>query len=565
MFKLTCLPLLFIICLLGFSCSKTQEKKELPNLLPNSKLGISQVTQTDLNVFQISYSVDLSKSGSLNSYGLIIEPADDANAGKKVLILGKDAAANVSDKTIIDGLKGNTTYSVKLFVNNGKDSAFSMEEIIKTGSLKIDYPTGSASYSYCSPSELNAIRINSKGNSKPEVRVWIDTTECKVTGRQENTIFFKIPETIASGSRRIKISSLGLETNDFCYIYFGKWFSLGAYEVQVNPNTNADNNIQSFSAVPFKGKGYLVGGAYSQWYLGASGETVSFNEIREYNPATNEWKFIAPKHAMKFTTPLVQPVGDRFLVISGAYDDPDLPPQLFKPRSPLANVLEYDFSNNDWIKRDSIPEGVRSQTYAFQYNGSIYFGTGTSGKDIFTSDGYYTQYFRNQFWKYNTANGQWTRLRDFPGRSRTQAGSFVIGNKAYMAGGWLESNYDSYLFTNEIWEYDIPNDSWRLIRSPGPGAGPYPFTSSTCFSYNGKGYIFDCWERFAGGVGYGYTRVKNWEFDPATEKLREVVSPLYDVSGGMLYSNNNEFIFAGKGVNGVGDTYTKTVTKLVLK
>lgn len=328
MFKLTCLPLLFIISLLGFSCSKTQEKKELPNLLPNSKLEISQVTQMDLNVFQLSYSVDLSKSGSLNSYGLILEPSDDANAGRKVLILGKDAAANISDKTIIDGLKGNTSYSVKLFVNNGKDSAFSMEEIIKTDSLKIDYPAGSANYSYCSPSEFNAIRINSKGNNKPEVRVWIDTTECKVTGRQENTIFFKIPETIASGSRRIKISSLGLETNDFCYIYFGKWFPLGAYEVQVNPNTNADNNIQSFSAVPFKGKGYLIGGAYSQWYLGASGETVSFNEIREYNPATNEWKFIAPKHAMKLTTPLAQPVGDRLLVISGAYDDPDLPPQL---------------------------------------------------------------------------------------------------------------------------------------------------------------------------------------------------------------------------------------------
>ena len=52
--------------------------------------------------------------------------------------------------------------------------------------------------------------------------------------------------------------------------------------------------------------------------------------------------------------------------------------------------------------------------------------------------------------------GKWHRVSDFDGLARSEATSFTIGNKGYLTGG-----YDARKHLNDLWEYDMEQDSWK--------------------------------------------------------------------------------------------------------
>lgn len=97
----------------------------------------------------------------------------------------------------------------------------------------------------------------------------------------------------------------------------------------------------------------------------------------------------------------------------------------------------------------------------------------------------------------------WMELSEFKGDIREDAVGFSIGNKGYITTGW-NGNY-----LNDVWEYDINNDSWQQ-KSDFPGE---PRRWAISFSLNNKGYI---------GTGYSNNGVLNdiWEYDPETEMWR---------------------------------------------
>ena len=60
--------------------------------------------------------------------------------------------------------------------------------------------------------------------------------------------------------------------------------------------------------------------------------------------------------------------------------------------------------------------------------------------------------------------GKWHRVSDFDGLARSEATSFTIGNKGYLTGG-----YDARKHLNDLWEYDMEQDSWtQKATFPGP-------------------------------------------------------------------------------------------------
>lgn len=70
----------------------------------------------------------------------------------------------------------------------------------------------------------------------------------------------------------------------------------------------------------------------------------------------------------------------------------------------------------------------------------------------------------------------WQRLPDFPGSARSDVSVFVIGNKAYMAGGYLGPETP----TDELWEFDGTTKIWDQKRSlPRKGAYATGFANPT--------------------------------------------------------------------------------------
>jgi N-acetylneuraminic acid mutarotase len=130
--------------------------------------------------------------------------------------------------------------------------------------------------------------------------------------------------------------------------------------------------------------------------------------------------------------------------------------------------------------------------------------------------------------------GNWKRRSDFEGISRSEAVSFVVGEKAYVATG-----YDGTSRLNDVWEYDAVQNFW-VQKASLPASGR---NSAVGFAVDGKGYI---------GTGYdGINKLKDfWQYDPVanswSQKSDFTGSARYDAIGFGLSSKG----YIGTGYDG---------------
>ena len=98
-------------------------------------------------------------------------------------------------------------------------------------------------------------------------------------------------------------------------------------------------------------------------------------------------------------------------------------------------------------------------------------------------------------------SGNWVRRSDFEGVTRSEASSFVIGTKAYIATG-----YDGTNRLQDLWSYDVAANSWGAQLANFPGVAR---NSAVGFTAAGNGYV---------GTGFdGVNRLKDfWQYNPAT-------------------------------------------------
>lgn len=131
--------------------------------------------------------------------------------------------------------------------------------------------------------------------------------------------------------------------------------------------------------------------------------------------------------------------------------------------------------------------------------------------------------------------GNWVAMPDFSGMSRYGAASFVIGDKAYVVGGY-NANERQYL--RDCWCFDLDNNQWtKLDTFPGEGR-VYAFG----FEANGKGYV---------GCGYRGDTQKYYndvyEFDPTSNKWISVGAFANDTTSAMAMYGATAF-----SINGIG-------------
>jgi hypothetical protein len=148
------------------------------------------------------------------------------------------------------------------------------------------------------------------------------------------------------------------------------------------------------------------------------------------------------------------------------------------------NILkEFDPANNySSSQKANFPESLNASI-------TTYFTIGNKGYVLFSN---------NRLYEYDPSIDKWKYLWDFPGASRMNAISFVIGNFAYIGTG-----YNGSTIYGDIWKFDPATyNSFTLVSNI-----PNPRRNAVALTIKNKGYI-----------GYGIDKSGNlfdfYEFDP---------------------------------------------------
>lgn len=133
--------------------------------------------------------------------------------------------------------------------------------------------------------------------------------------------------------------------------------------------------------------------------------------------------------------------------------------------------------------------------------------------------------------------GNWIVSTVFDGTSRSNAVTFIIGNKGYMGTG-----YDGDDYLNDFWEYDFEGGYW-VQKANFPGESR---SSAVGFNANNYGFI---------GTGYnGSTELKDfYRYNPATNVWNQISDFGGQFRRGATAFNSINYGFVGCGFDGSND------------
>jgi N-acetylneuraminic acid mutarotase len=202
---------------------------------------------------------------------------------------------------------------------------------------------------------------------------------------------------------------------------FGSWTSR-----KDHPGTVRLNAI----AFSLSGKGY--------WGMGMDMTSSHLRDIWSYDPKSDSWTQMKD---FPFDLPAEASVtiGNKAYVMTFS-----------------GNLYEYNPDTDSWRFLSDSPVGNRAGMTAFALGGKAYFGTGSNRDSV-----YFAVY--KDFWEYDPSLNTWVKISDFPGAARTDAISFVIGNKAY-AGLGSNGLFAPPIFS-DFWSFDSETGSWSQIQN----------------------------------------------------------------------------------------------------
>lgn len=115
----------------------------------------------------------------------------------------------------------------------------------------------------------------------------------------------------------------------------------------------------------------------------------------------------------------------------------------------------YSFNGDSWSSRADFAGAPRHSAVGFSINGKGYIGLGYGGEDNALSA-------LNDFYRYDPASNEWTRIADFPGEARWGAVAFSLGDYAYVGLG-TRSTDKTY---SDFYRYNPTSDSWSQVETP---------------------------------------------------------------------------------------------------
>src|SRR6266849_3201656 len=230
---------------------------------------------------------------------------------------------------------------------------------------------------------------------------------------------------------------LGASANGKMYVFCGLapgWKPIGmVYEYDPAGDKWAKKKSMPLAShhvsfTEYKGKIYAFGG----FVLPQSGPPawVPIDNAWEYDPATDNWKALAPMPT-KRGSPVAVTVGNKMYVIGGASTLPgSTAVHPARPHYSVGAVVEYDPAANTWRARAPIPT-PRHHATAGAGGGKIYV-TGGEGQD------YVPMFTFRALEAYDPASNTWATLPSMPVSRHGLAGA-VVGNRLHMVSGDVQS------------------------------------------------------------------------------------------------------------------------------
>lgn len=149
-----------------------------------------------------------------------------------------------------------------------------------------------------------------------------------------------------------------------------------------------------------------------------------------------------------------------------------------------------------WYRVSDFDGLARSDASSFTIGTKGYLACGYEGKKCLSD-----------CWEYDMERDTWTQKADFPGTARHTAVAFTVGDKGYLGTG-----YDGENYLRDFWEFDPVANAWSQ-KADFPGSARY---GAVAFGVKGKGYI---------GCGYDGNYLKDfYAFNPSSNTWEQIVS-----------------------------------------
>ena len=150
----------------------------------------------------------------------------------------------------------------------------------------------------------------------------------------------------------------------------------------------------------------------------AAGSTITYNDIYQYYPDSNQWmvKNNFPGIARSFASTFR--IGNYNYLLAG------------QSGNATNQLWQYDAAGDSWAQKSAFPDGNRIGMTALVIQDTAYAGLGRSQDPVSGITTYY-----NDFWMYESVSDSWTRYTDMPGTSRFRAFGFGLDTMGYVGCG----------------------------------------------------------------------------------------------------------------------------------
>ncbi|MFT7271786.1 MAG: N-acetylneuraminic acid mutarotase, partial [Spirosomataceae bacterium] len=209
-------------------------------------------------------------------------------------------------------------------------------------------------------------------------------------------------------------------------------------------------------------------------YVGTGFDGTSYhNDFWELDLATNVWTQKAPFPGEERSAAVAFTIGNKGYVTTGRNGS-----KRFK------DTYQYDPISNSWLQKENFPGTPRSGAVAFTIDNYGFVGTGYDG------------FYKNDFYRYDQTTNNWTIRAAFPGVGRHEAVGF-----SYLQNGFIGLGKGAFS-NKDFYYYDSNNNQWRLLAN----SWMPELTEAVAFVIGSKAYI-------AGGRNSSTIQNKLYELD----------------------------------------------------
>ena len=206
----------------------------------------------------------------------------------------------------------------------------------------------------------------------------------------------------------------------------------------------------------------------------------------------------------------------------------------------LKDFWEYNPAIDQWTRLTDVPGDARARATAFALEGYGYAGLGTNKWYGYNNeDEKFTP--NKDFYRFNPSSRSWTKLNDFGGEERHSAAAFVLNNQAYVGTGYAGLEWPYHKRKSDFWRYYAAQDNWVRVAD-----FPYQSTTAVGYTFNQSAYLYDTSPFLNNGE-------KLWTYNDGSNHWSPLNGPVISFTdlfafeiGGKAYLGKGSEYFGGK-------------------